>query len=143
MRIVFLWILVLMLVRCSSVSTQPEEENITIVRGMFKAFNEHDWKGMANYYADTALFLDPSLGLDYVMQTREQTVKKYSEMQAAFPDIHDEVITLVADGDKVAVQFVSTGTSPDGTSFRLPIACVLTISNHVIVRDATYYNNCP
>ena len=110
---------------------------------MFGAFNRHDWEAMASHYSDSALFLDPSFGTDYVRQTRTEMVIKYKEMHAMFPDLHDDVVTLVTSGNRVAVEFVATGTQPDGATFRLPISAMFTIENGKIVRDATYYNNCP
>jgi ketosteroid isomerase-like protein len=132
----------LMITGCSNTQQRQEEENIAVVKGMFEAFNRHDWQDMADHYADNATFLDPSFGIDYVSQTKEELVKKYSDMEAVFPDIHDEVVTLFARENRVAVEFVSTGKSGDSLSFRLPISCVLTIENGKIIKDANYYNNC-
>ncbi len=62
-------------------------------------------------------------------------------MQKTFPDLHDEVVTLFSQGDKVAVEFISTGM--DGNQkFTLPISTIFIIQNGKIVSDATYYNNC-
>lgn len=116
-------------------------ENEKIVRSMFDAFNRHDWKAMTEFYADTASFLDPSFGTVDVKKTRSETAAKYTEMQKTFPDLHDEVVTLFSQGDKVAVEFISTGM--DGNQkFTLPISTIFTIQNGKIVSDATYYNNC-
>jgi len=109
---------------------------------MFDAFNRHDWKAMSEHYADSALFLDPSFGIDYVRQSRNEMIAKYTQMEQLFPNIHDKVVTLFAKGDQVAVEFVSTGSSGDSVSFTLPISCVLTLRHNLIVKDATYYNNC-
>jgi ketosteroid isomerase-like protein len=62
-------------------------------------------------------------------------------MQKMFPDLHDEVVTLFSQGDKVAVEFISTSMRGD-QKFTLPICTIFTIQNGKIVRDATYYNNC-
>jgi len=137
--ILLLWALV----ACSTPSENPTAENEQLVRSMFGAFNRHDWEAMASHYSDSALFLDPSFGTDYVRQTRTEMVIKYKEMHAMFPDLHDDVVTLVTSGNRVAVEFVATGTQPDGATFRLPISAMFTIENGKIVRDATYYNNCP
>ena len=136
-------IVVLWALAACNTSPTPEAENEKIVRSMFAAFNRHDWKAMAEHYVDSAYFLDPAFGPDYVQQSHAEIVIKYNEMQSLFPDLHDEVVTLVASSNRVAVEFVSTGTQPDGATFRLPISAMLTIENGKIVRDATYYNNCP
>ena len=140
MKRIFLALLVLS--ACNGTpGTAPEQQNVATVKAMFDAFNAHDWEKMASYYAENAQFLDPSFGTEYVAQTRAETSAKNKEMEQMFPNVHDEVLGLYPSGDKVFVEFVSTGTAADGSSFRLPIACVLTISDGKIVRDATYYNN--
>jgi ketosteroid isomerase-like protein len=108
---------------------------------MFDAFNRHDWKVMTEFYGDTASFLDPSFGTFDVKKSRIETATKFTEMQKMFPDLHDEVVTLFSQGDKVAVEFISTSMRGD-QKFTLPICTIFTIQNGKIVRDATYYNNC-
>lgn len=114
--------------------------NLAIAEKLFKHFNEHQWQDMATLYADSALFLDPSFGKEFVSKTRSETVAKYRELQQMFPDIHDAVTAMYTDGKTVVVEFVSTGTAPDGTAFSLPIVSVLTVENGLIVKDATYYD---
>lgn len=132
-----LWILLVAVgVSCST----RESANVATAQKMFDAFNEHDWQRMAGYYSANALFLDPSLGKEYVTQTREETIKKYSQFEAMFPDLHDEIVGMYPSADKVIVEFVSTGSSGDSISLRLPIITVLTFKDGVIVQDATYYD---
>jgi ketosteroid isomerase-like protein len=107
---------------------------------MFDAFNHHDWEKMAGHYSDSALFLDPAFGKEYVTQSRQAVIQKYKGFQDAFPDIHDEIVGIYASGNRVTVEFISTGNSPDGVSFKLPIVTVLTIADDKIIRDATYYD---
>lgn len=127
---------------CASSATQQETKNLALVQQMYAAFNSHDWQKMSAFYADSALFLDPSFGTAYIRQSRANIVNKYAELEKLFPTIHDEVITLVAKDDKVFVEFVATGNSGDSIQLTLPIAGVLTLKNNLIVKDATYYNNC-
>ncbi|MFZ5971685.1 MAG: nuclear transport factor 2 family protein [Bacteroidota bacterium] len=117
------------------------EKNVAVVQGMFDAFNAHDWDKMASYYSETADFLDPSYGKTYVKKSRQEIASKYREMGEIFPDIYDELKGIYPSGNKVFVEFVATGTAPDGSKFYLPIGGVLTIENGLIVRDATYYDN--
>lgn len=140
-RIIFLFFAVTCFVGCTTkVKQNNEEQNVAIANALFDAFNKHDWETMASHYADTASFLDPSLGIDYVRQTHAQLVAKYKEMESWMPDIHDDIMGVYASGDKVFIEFVSTGTAPDGGKFRLPLACVLTLQQGKIVKDATYYD---
>jgi ketosteroid isomerase-like protein len=56
------------------------------------------------------------------------------------PNIHDEIVELYAVGDKVVIEFVSTGTINDTLQFKLPIVSVLTLKDGKIFKDATYYD---
>ena len=130
-----------LLAGCSTKTEEPfNNENVEVVKNMFDAFNRHDWKAMADHYIDSASFLDPSFGKEYVIQSQADLASKYEEMQKFLPDIHDEVIGLYPSGDKVSAEFISTGTMPDGTKFSLPISCILTLENGKIIKDATYYD---
>lgn len=138
----FAMLMVWAFMACTSSSPTLEERNTHHVQSMFDAFNRHDWKSMTEHYSDSALFLDPAFGNEYIIQTRKETASKYADMEHQFPNVHDDVISIVAQGDKVAVEFISTGSSGDSLSFTLPISCVLTLRNNLIIKDATYYNNC-
>lgn len=118
--------------------TASAEEQL--VRKMFAAFNRHDWAEMAACYADTALFLDPSFGKEYVAKTRQQTMAKYAEMAGMFTDIKDEVQAVYVAGNHVTVEFVSGGSSAQTGAWKLPICTVFTIENGRIIKDATYYD---
>lgn len=113
-----------------------------VVRQLFEHFNKHQWEAMAALYADTATFRDPSLGIDLVQQTRQETITKYRELEKMVPDVKDELTAVHACGDQfVTVEFLSTGTGPDGKPFRLPICAVLKVENGKITQDFTYYDN--
>jgi ketosteroid isomerase-like protein len=144
------FILLLSLTACNNQlieETKVPEENAenkstAIALQLFEYFNQHDWKKMANLYADSALFKDPSLGTKAVVQSHSQTIEKYTALQQLFPDIHDEVIAVYPSGEKqVIVEFISTGTAPDSSKFELPVCTVFTIENGIIVKDFTYYDN--
>lgn len=125
-----------------SALTNSKEKNATIAKKVFEYFNQHEWEKMAALYADPAEFLDPAFGQKAVKQTRQQTVKKYKEMESMSKDIRDDVVQLYAAGDKtVIVEFVSSGTAPDGTKWSLPICTIFTIENGLITKDHTYYDN--
>jgi ketosteroid isomerase-like protein len=136
---VFILILVVaMLGSCAK--RDPGATNMMLANKMFDAFNRHDWEGMANCYSDSAAFLDPSFGTEYVTKTRYETVAKYNEITKVFPDLHDEVTAMYSSGDKVIAEFVATGSMSDSVRFKIPIAIVLTIKDGMIVKDATYYD---
>lgn len=117
-------------------------DNEKLVKQYFEYFNKHQWAKMADMYTDTADFKDPSLGQGIVKQTREQTIKKYSELNHTFPDINDKVVNIYPSGDKhIIVEFISTGTAPDNSKFELPICTIFTIENGKIIKDFSYFDN--
>jgi ketosteroid isomerase-like protein len=117
------------------------DANVAIALKAFEYFNRHDWEGMASLYADPAEFRDPSLGLELVMQTRKDIIDKYAEMGRAIPDLRDDVSAVYPSGDKhVIIEFVSSGSTPDGGRWKLPICTIMTIEDGLITKDYTYYD---
>ncbi len=117
-------------------------ENEKLVAQYFEHFNNHEWTKMANMYTESADFKDPSLGKGIVKQTRQQIIKKYSELNEVFPDLQDKVIQVYPSGEKhIVVEFVSSGTAPDNSKFELPICTVFTIEKGLITKDFTYFDN--
>ena len=97
---------------------------------------------MANMYAKTSDFKDPSLGKEIVKQTRQQIVDKYSELNKVFPDLHYQVIQTYPSGDQpIIVELASSGTAPDHSKFELPICVIFTIENGLIAKDFSYFDN--
>ncbi|MFP9113441.1 nuclear transport factor 2 family protein [Flavobacterium sp. RHBU_3] len=122
--------------------TVTTTDNEKLVKEYFDHFNHHHWDMMAGMYTENADFKDPSLGQGIVKQSRQQVVNKYSELNKVFPDIHDSIVNIYPSGEKnVIVEFVSTGTAPDGSKFELPICTIFTIENGLISKDFTYYDN--
>lgn len=134
----------LLLLSCNNPS-QPivkTNKNEELIKQFYTHFNNHDWQKMAAMYTETADFRDPSLGQGIVKQTREQTIKKYSELSQMFPDVKDDIKQMYFSGDNhVIVEFISTGTAPDKSKFELPICTIFTIENGLITKDFTYYDN--
>ena len=126
----------------STPNSMETTANEKLVKTYFEHFNKHDWKAMANMYAETAEFKDPSLGFGIVKQTKQQTIKKYSELNNVFPDLHDQVIATYPSGENhIVVEFISTGTAPDNSKFELPICTIFTIENGLITKDFSYFDN--
>lgn len=126
----------------SEKQTITQNPNETLVKQYFDYFNAHEWTKMAEMYADTADFKDPSLGTGIVKQTRQQTSTKYAELNKIFPNLHDEVVATYPSGEKhITVEFISTGTAADGSKFELPICSIFTIENGKITKDFTYFDN--
>lgn len=128
----------------SLASLDVSAQNVEIVNKVYEHFNEHNWKGMASLYSNPAEFKDPAFGQEVVQQTREEIAAKYQEMGEMFPDIKDEVLKVYPSGaNHVVVEFVSSGSAPDGTKWSLPICTIFTVEKGLITKDYTYYNNTP
>jgi ketosteroid isomerase-like protein len=112
-----------------------------LVRQYFDYFNQHDWEKMAGMYADSASFLDPSFGVEKVKQSHAEIVTKYQQLQEAIPDVKDEIVQLYPSGpDCIIVEFLASGTGPDGQLFKMPICAILKFKAGKIVEDLTYYD---
>ena len=122
--------------------TMATSKNEKLVKQYFEHFNNHNWTKMANMYAETSDFKDPSLGQGIVKETRQQIVDKYSELNKVFPHLHDQVIQTYPSGDQhIIVELVSSGTAPDHSKFELPICVIFTIENGLIAKDFSYFDN--
>ena len=143
-KISSLVILIFAIISCNDQKrkTMGATDNEKLVKQYFEHFNNHDFVKMANMYAETTDFKDPSLGRGIVKQTRQQIIEKYTELAKFSPDLHDQVVQTYPSGDNhVIVEFVSSGTGPDKVKFELAICTILTIENGLITKDFTYFDN--
>lgn len=118
-----------------------EDSNVAIAMKVYECFNKYDWIKMASLYSEPAEFKDPSFGIELVTQTRLNIIEKYSEMQKTIPDLRDDVLQVYPSGERhVIVEFISSGTAPNGSKWKLPICTIFTIENGLITKDHTYYD---
>ncbi|MCB0753694.1 MAG: nuclear transport factor 2 family protein, partial [Ignavibacteriae bacterium] len=118
-------------------------KNIEIAKKSFEAFNKHDWQEQANYFSDSCSYLDPSYGDSPVVKSRKEKIEKYSKMEQMSPDITDSITSIFGVKNKVIVQFTSSGTAKTEQGYykwSLPICCIFTFKDGLIVKDETYYN---
>lgn len=133
-----------MFVSCNTHTAEDANvaKNQKLITRYYAHFNAHQWEDMANMYTKVSEFKDPSLGHGVIKQTRQQIIDKYTQLNQLFPNIKDEVVHMYPSGNNhLVVEFVSTGTAPDGTTFELPICTIFTIENGKIIKDFTYYDN--
>ena len=143
MRTATLTTILTLLVACSPAvpATEAGADHQAFVTRYFDTFNRYDWTALSEMYAPTATFLDPSLGPVPVAQSREEFVRKYTELVATIRGLRDSVVAIHPSGpDRVIVEFVASGTTPDGAAFTLPIVTVFTLENGLITKDHTYYD---
>lgn len=119
-----------------------DSTNIITASQLFDLFNEHNWQEYAALYSDSATFLDPSLGKNEIVQSREQTMKKYADLQKAIPDIKDSLVSVERAGENsIVIEFVSKWTLPDKSKLYLPICTILKFKDGKIISDHTYFDN--
>lgn len=119
-----------------------------VAQAIFAAFNRHDAEGIASLYADDTFVDSPDFPAP--KRSPKEVAENYRNYFEAMPDIKDDVTNMIVSGDKVIVEFVSSGTiqnlAPDdppvmkGKKFSLKICSILEIKNGKVVRDITYYD---
>lgn len=132
----------------STANQMQEAEAVKVMHAMFEAFNRHDLEAMQALYADDAVFVSPEMPEPVVGAHHVKTI--YGPLFEMAPDVKDEVIHYIHNGDEVAVEFVSTGTveniSPDdpiemkGRKFELHIFARLKVKDGKIVEDVSYFD---
>lgn len=140
----FISMMICAFISCTFVADKVDNEaaNEKLVQQYFQHFNNHDWQKMAEMYSLIAEFKDPSLGKDIVKQTRPEIIEKYTGLASMFPNVKDSVLQVYHSGNQqVIVEFISTGTAKDGSTFKLPICTIFTFENGLITKDYTYYDN--
>lgn len=106
----------------------------------FDAFNRHDIAYIENSYDVNAILEDPDHP-NKPLKGNKAIANTYRQLFTYVPDVHDSVYTMIADSNKVAVEFISTGTTGGGGSFKMRIGTILEFSEaNKIIRDATYYD---
>jgi len=124
--------LVVMVIALMAAAIPPSPR--ATVEAMFAAFNRHDAAAMASLYSIDAMlnssdFCAPRNGPAEVKRT-------YAALFQAFPDIRDEGMTFVTEGERVAVQFIARSAQGQ---LNLPIGAFLVVRNGRIVSDEAYF----
>ena len=104
-------------------ATPTPQELKEIARAFFEEiWNRRDESAIDRFIPEHAAGNDPDFG-----SGREGFRKQWREWQTAFPDLHFEIVDLIAEGDKVLTRWVLTGThrgeflglAPTGTAIRV------------------------
>ena len=105
-----------------------------VVRAMFAAFNRHDAVAMERIYAPDARLTSS----DFCRARGRSDVRRtYEALFRAFPDIRDDVTTVVSEGDHVAVRFMAISRR-GGMS--LTIHTFLRVRDGQIVEDDSVFD---
>ena len=87
-------------------TTPTTDELKDIARRFFdEIWNQRDESAIDRLIPEHAVGNDPDFG-----SGREGFRTQWREWQSAFPDLHFEIVDLVAEGDKVLTRWVLTGT---------------------------------
>jgi steroid delta-isomerase-like uncharacterized protein len=99
----------------------PVHDNVAIVRQAFAALNDHDLEGFVQLLA--ADFRGEMPGIEGAVD-REQTLAMMKDGFKAFPDQRFDVQRIIAAGDDVIAEWISTATNlgpiPDPTGAESP-----------------------
>jgi ketosteroid isomerase-like protein len=107
-----------------------------VVRSMFDAFNRHDAAAMAALYADDARLSSPDF---CAPRGRNDVERTYNDLFKTFPDIRDDIDSMVATESRVAVRFTarsSAGSEP----LALRIMTFLTVRDGRITEDDSLFD---
>jgi predicted ester cyclase len=122
------------------------EQNKAIVRAFAKAINERDWERLDELVAPN--FVRHSHSAPPVKNREE--LKEYLRAEfAIFPDGHESIEDMLAEGDKVAVRHGFRGTQqgpmgryqPSGRMMTADYIAIYRIANRMIVESWAEWDN--
>ena len=88
----------------------PEELKDCARRFFAEIWNGRDESAIDRFIVSDAAGNDPDFGAG-----REAFRTQWKQWMAAFPDLHFEIVELIAEGDKVLTRWVLTGTHSNGS----------------------------
>ena len=112
----------------------PQQTPRHVVEAMFEAFNRHDAPAMARLYAPDARLASSDF---CAPRTGKQVERTYRALFEALPDVIDQIETIVAEGDHVAVRFTATSAA---AGLRMPIQAMLRVEGGKITQDDSVFD---
>ena len=114
----------------------PDELKDVARRFFEEIWNARDEAAIDRYIPEDAAGNDPDFG-----SGREGFRNQWRQWQTAFPDLHFEIVDLLAEGDKVLTRWVLTGThrgpflglEPTGTAIRVSGMSLDRVENGMVV----------
>ena len=92
----------------SSPSTQEEQKNKQVVRQFFELLDRHDTDRIGQLLVSSTNYSFHIGGMPSVDWNEHKGI--LTSFNNAFPDLHHEIVDMVAEGDKVAIRLNFTGT---------------------------------
>jgi steroid delta-isomerase-like uncharacterized protein len=93
----------------SSSSKQEEEQNKQLVRQFFELLDRHDADRIGELLVSSTNYSFHVGGMSSPLDWNEHK-RLLAGVTNAFPDLHHEIVDMVAEGDKVAVHLNVSGT---------------------------------
>jgi len=121
------------------------DEVLAVVDQRQTALSNRNMDALAALYSESADIRSPLAGSS---QGRDAVIKSFNVFLNAFPDVVFKAEDPIVDGDRVAIPTEISGTDkngilgnpPSGRPFRFPAVLVLTIRDHLIVREERVYD---
>lgn len=141
-------VLVLLALSASVAFAGTPEENRTLVSNFIEAANSKDFDRLPNYIAeDFQRHSQASPGV--VVRNRQQFVQLMADDQETFPDSRLTVQQMIAEGDRVAVWGVYTGTFSNrtgptttaGAKVEVDMAAIFRVENEQIAEMWVTWDN--
>ena len=115
-----------------SVAANPR----ALIDQLFQAFNRHDVPALVALYAPDARLMSSDF---CKARTGADVARTYEQIFRAYPDIRDDVISLIVDGNQASVRFVTSSTSP-GNQFHFELMTFFRFSAGRIIEDDTVFD---
>ena len=93
----------------SSQSTQEEQKNKQVVRQFFELLDRHDTESMGQLLVSSTNYSFHIGGMPSPVDWNEHK-RLLAGVNNAFPDLHHEIVDMVAEREKVAIRLSVTGT---------------------------------
>ena len=93
----------------SSSSTEVEQKNKQVVRQFFELLDRHNTESMGQLLVSSTNYSFHIGGMPSPVDWNEHK-RLLAGVNNAFPDLHHEIVDMVAEGDKVAIRLSVTGT---------------------------------
>lgn len=127
-----------------------QQDNATLVRGMYEAFNRKDFNAIQNLGAPTTEWLE--VPFREAMKGPSALKEVWQGWAGVFPDGNIEVRSVTAMGDLVVVEGIGRGThkgvfrspigdlQPTGKKVEIPFCDILRLQNGKIVSGRSYFD---
>lgn len=132
------------------IKARPQQDNESIVRGVYEAFNRKDFETLKNLGTSSSEWLE--VPFDQTLKGDTAVADAWKSWAEIFPDGMTEIRNLISSGDSVVVEGVGRGThqgvfrspagdlQPSGRKVNVNFCEVYKLNNGKIIRAASYFD---